>query len=266
MMRKFSVSEDQIRQFETDGFLMVRDLFEAEEIDLLFKISKSDTEKRDQVHAARDTEGRESKIWLTSQPRNDIYNAFVRCHRVSDTTEKLLGDEIYLYHYKMMVKEAQVGGRWEWHQDYGYWYHNDCLYPDMASVVIAVDQATKANGCLQVIKGSHKCGRIEHGHFGTQTGADPKRVDLLLENLEHVYCEMEQGDVLFFHSNLLHSSDANDSDEPRWLLICCYNTRHNPCRDLSGHPSYQYMEKWPDDQIVEIGLKQWSDIKNSTEK
>ena len=100
-------------------------------MDLLFKISKSDTEKRDQVYLARDTEGRESKLWLTSQPRNNIYNAFVRRHHVSDTTEELLSDEIYLYHYKMMVKEAKVGGRWEWHQDYGYWYHNDCFYSEM---------------------------------------------------------------------------------------------------------------------------------------
>ena len=76
----------------------------------------------------------------------------------------------------------------------------------MANVVIAVDRSTKANGCLQVIKGAHKYGRIEHGHFSNQTDANPKRVDLLLENLEHVYCEMEQGDALFFHSNLLHSS------------------------------------------------------------
>ena len=112
--------------------------------------------------------------------------------------EKLLGDEIYLYHSKMMVKEAKVGGRWEWHQDYGYWYHNHCLYPDMGSVVISVDDANKSNGCLQVIKGSHKCGRIEHGCFGDQTVADPKRVDLLLENLECVYCEMRRGDALFF--------------------------------------------------------------------
>ena len=264
-MRKFSVSKQQIRQFETDGFLMVRDLFSAEEMDLLLQISKSDTEKQDQLHSAPDTEGRESRLWLTSEPRKDIYNAFARCHRVSEAMEKLLGHEIYLYHYKMMVKEAKVGGRWEWHQDYGYWYHNHCLYPDMGSVVIAVDPATMANGCLQVIKGSHRCGRIEHGRFGNQTGADPKRVDLILENLEHVYCEMEQGDALFFHANLLHSSDPNESDKPRWLMICCYNTRHNPCNDLPGHPSYRYMEKWPDDRIVEVGYKQWTEMKSGAE-
>jgi len=266
MMRKFSVSKQQIRKFDTDGFLIVRDLFSVEEMNLLLQISKSDNEKKDQIDSFKDTEGRESKTWLTSEPRKDIYNAFVRCHRVSETMEKLLGNEIYLYHYKMMVKEAKVGGRWEWHQDYGYWYHNHCLYPDMGSVVISVDDANKSNGCLQVIKGSHKCGRIEHGRFGDQTGADPKRVDLLLENLECVYCEMKRGDALFFHSNLLHSSEPNNSNEPRWLLIGCYNTKHNLCNDLPGHPSYNYMEKWTDDQIIEVGTKQWIQMKSSVEK
>jgi len=73
MTRKSSVSEDQNRQCETDGFLMVRDLFEAEEMDLRFKISKSDTGKRGQIHAVRDTEGRKIKLWLASQPRRGTY-------------------------------------------------------------------------------------------------------------------------------------------------------------------------------------------------
>ena len=263
-MRDFQFSPTQIQQFQTDGFLMARSLFNREEMELLFNIAKRDLEKQSRVHVARDAEGRESKLWLTSDPREDIYNAFVRCHRIADTMEGLLGDEIYLYHYKMMVKEPQVGGAWEWHQDYGYWYHNGCLYPDMGSVMIAVDRASKANGCLQVIKGSHRCGRIEHGRSGTQTGANPERVKLLLDHgMELVYCEMEPGDALFFHANLLHSSAPNTSDDPRWTLICCYNTKHNPCRDLSGHPSYRYMEKWSDARILEIGRKQWKEMGNN---
>ena len=37
----------------------------------------------------------------------------------------MLGDEVYHFHHKMMVKEPRVGGAWEWHQDYGYWYSNN---------------------------------------------------------------------------------------------------------------------------------------------
>lgn len=47
--------------------------------------------------------------------------------------------------------------------------------------------------------------------------------------LDLVYVEMEPGDVLFFHPNLLHRSDQNKSDHPRWAMICCYNAaRNNP--------------------------------------
>lgn len=42
----------------------------------------------------------------------------------------------------------------------------------MASCFVAVDAATRENGYLQVLKGSHKLGRIEHGRVGGQTGTD----------------------------------------------------------------------------------------------
>jgi ectoine hydroxylase-related dioxygenase (phytanoyl-CoA dioxygenase family) len=260
-MQAFKATPEQIAQFNEDGYLMVPGLFDAEEMDLLLKIGKADHEKAEMVRASKDTEGRESKLWLTSDlDREDIYNGFVRCHRLVDTMEAVMGDEVYLYHYKMMVKEPRVGGAWEWHQDYGYWYNNNCLFPDLASCMIAVDGATKSNGCLQVLRGSHKLGRIEHGTYGTQTGAHPDRVEAAAKVLDLVYCEMEPGTALFFHANTLHRSDANESDDPRWTLICCYNTRHNPCDDLRGHPSYRKLDKWPDERIKELGRRQLARI------
>jgi ectoine hydroxylase-related dioxygenase (phytanoyl-CoA dioxygenase family) len=41
-----------------------------------------------------------------------------------------------------------------------------------------------------------------------------------------VYVEMEPGDALFFHCNLLHSSDQNNSDMRRWAMITSFNQRH----------------------------------------
>jgi ectoine hydroxylase-related dioxygenase (phytanoyl-CoA dioxygenase family) len=42
-----------------------------------------------------------------------------------------------------------------------------------------------------------------------------------------VYCEIEPGDALFFHPNLLHRSEANLSEFPRWSVISCYNAQSN---------------------------------------
>ncbi len=254
----FNVSQQQIEQFRADGYLLVEGLYNAEEMELLLNIGKTDTEKNEMVHAPRDAQGRESKLWLASDTdRSDIYNAICHGRRMVDTMEALMDDEVYLYHYKMMVKEPRVGGAWEWHQDYGYWYNNGALYPDMASCMIAVDRAHPGNGCLQVLRGSHRIGRIEHGRYGTQTGAHPERVALAEQHLERVHCEMNPGSALFFHANLLHCSDANESEDPRWSLICCYNTRHNPCDDKPGHPSYQPLEKWDDGRVVEMGRQQY---------
>ncbi|GFS22834.1 ectoine dioxygenase-like [Elysia marginata] len=79
-----------------------------------------------------------------------------RCEKVVTTAEKLLGGEVYHYHTKLMMKEAYTGGAHVWHQDYGYWYKNGCLFPDMITVFIAIDKCWKENGCLQVADSSIK--------------------------------------------------------------------------------------------------------------
>lgn len=66
-------------------------------------------------------------------------------------------------------------------------------------------RCTKANGCLQVLKGSHKMGRIDHATVGRQAGADLERVEEAKKLFPLVHVEMEPGDTLFFHCNLLHT-------------------------------------------------------------
>lgn len=65
------VSDAQVAQFREDGFLVVENLFDADEVELLRKIAKSDREKRDRLSDRTDTEGRTTKLWLTSEARED---------------------------------------------------------------------------------------------------------------------------------------------------------------------------------------------------
>ena len=74
-----------------------------------------------------------------------------RCERMVRSAEAILEGEVYHYHSKMIMKDPLVGGAWTWHQDYGYWYRNGVLWPLLVSVSIAIDPATRDNGCLQVI-------------------------------------------------------------------------------------------------------------------
>lgn len=256
-MTPFPLADDQVARFQRDGFLLVENLFDSEEIDLLRQVARADHGLVQSSYGRRDGQGGVVKLALSNEVGDDLYSAFVRSRRVADSMERLLGDEVYHYHHKMILKDPLVGGAWEWHQDYGYWYNNGCLFPDMGSCMIAVDRATRENGCLQVLKGSHHMGRVDHGSVGDQTGADPERVTAALQRLERVHCEMAPGSALFFHGNLLHCSDQNHSPEPRWAFIGCYNTRRNDPYKESKHPRYTYLEKWPDEKIKEVGRRQW---------
>ena len=246
----FQLSEQQLSKFLDDGFLVTRQLFDPEEAEKLLHLAKSDAELLNESYAKTDASGGESRLAVRNGLDDSPYAAIVRSQRIVNTMQALLADEVYHYHHKMMLKEPKVGGAWEWHQDYGYWYKNGCLFPDMASCLIAMDRAVRANGCLQVIRGSHKMGRLNHTKTGEQKGADGARVEAALARMELHYCELDPGDAIFFHGNLLHRSDQNTSDHPRWSLICCFNTRHNdPITEDGRHPNNSPLEIWSDQRV-----------------
>jgi Phytanoyl-CoA dioxygenase (PhyH) len=247
--RLFSTGE--LAEYHANGYLFVRKLFDADEMRILLDYAKNDAALIAGAAGRKDSTGQVTKLTLWNEAGDDLYSMFSRSTRIVDRMEQLLGGEVYHYHTKMMLKEPLVGGAWEWHQDYGYWYHNGCLFPLLASCLIAVDRATKDNGCLQVIKGSHQMGRIDHGRTGDQTCADMERVEAALERMELVYIEAGPGDALFFHSNLLHRSDQNRSPNPRWSLICCYNAARNDPYKESRHPRYTPLVKAADSAIRE---------------
>ncbi len=256
------LSDLEVSQYHHDGYVIAKSFFSRSEVDLLSRSSREDHELDKRSFGRNDGEGGTVRLSLWNHPGDGIYGMFARCERMVRSVEKLLGGEVYHYHSKMIMKDAKVGGAWAWHQDYGYWYQNGVLFPDLCSVSIAVDSATRENGCLQVIPGSHHCGRINHVLSGEQAGADMERVNEILKRLPLVYCVMEPGDAVFFHSNLLHRSDQNVSDLPRWSMICCYNSaRNNPYKE-SHHPCYTPLQVVPDSRIQEVGIKRFDSGSN----
>ncbi len=249
----------QVAAYHADGYTVAKRLFDAEEIGLLARSAKADNELDKRSFGRADGEGGVVRLSLWNHPGDGIYGMFARCERMVRSCEKLLGGEVYHYHSKMILKDPKVGGAWAWHQDYGYWYQNGVLFPLLTSVFIAVDPCRRENGCLQVLRGSHHAGRINHVLTGEQAGADREHVDELAKRLELVYVEMDPGDAIFFHANLLHRSDQNTSDHPRWSMICCYNAaRNDPYKD-SHHPRYTPLDVVPDAAIKQVGEKRFAE-------
>jgi len=252
-MANFQLTAEQMVNYHTDGYVIVKNFLNEKEVKKLQDIAFDDGLMRKHAFDLNDQSGKKTKLTLWYSPGNDAYGLLTKSSRMARSADKLMDGETAVCHFhsKLMQKEPKVGGAWEWHQDYGYWYKNEFLFPDqMISIMIAITEANKSNGCLQVIKGTHKMGRIEHGFAGEQVGASQHYVDLALKTMEHVYVELNAGDALFFHSNLLHRSEANTSDKPRWSLISCYNRASKvPYNEPSGSSTVP-LEAVPDEALM----------------
>ena len=251
------ITHDQIQAFDRDGFVQVDGLFTPRESEILLAHAHATGvggRVRQHLSDMPDADGRSSKLALWTELGDDVFAAVSASRRIVDSARALLRDEVYHWHRKVMLKEPGQGGAWEWHQDYGYWYHDACPYPRLVSCLVALDAASRENGCLKVLVGSHHLGRLDHGSVGNQSGADRERVEELVRRLPVRYVEVAPGAALFFHCNTLHSSEQNRSERWRTSYICCYNGMSNaPILAGRGHGRPVPIILAPDDAIERIG-------------
>ena len=126
----------------------------------------------------------------------------------------------------------------------------------MLSCMIAISAAKLGNGCLEFVPGSHKLGRIDHVTVNDQVVAEPERVEVAISRYGKAACELEAGDAVFFHCNLLHRSMSNQSEDARLSLINCYNTRENDPFIDHHHPGYSKLDIQKDSEVLGAAKRQ----------
>lgn len=253
-MKSYTLTPEQIARYHNEGYLIAENFLSDAEIARLYAIATGNETLHKHAFDLNDLTGRKTRLTLWYTPGNDAYGLLTKSRRIVEASNLLMEGEAAVCHFhsKLMEKQPRVGGAWEWHQDYGYWYKNEFLFPgQMLSVMIAITDADRENGCLQVIKGSHKMGRIEHGFSGEQVGASQHYVDLALKTMSLVHVEIKAGAALFFHPNLLHRSEANLSERSRWSLISVYNRSSNPPYNEPSGSSMVPLQAVPDEALLE---------------
>jgi len=251
-MKKY-LSSDQISLYNNDGYLILKEFCSKREIDNLLDYASKDSSISDNVLDLNDESGKKTKLSLWFTPGDNIFGYLSRSEKVVNSISQLLESDspVCHFHSKLLQKKPRIGGAWEWHQDYGYWYKNQFMFPNqLISIMVALSPANKENGCIQFIKGSHKLGRLNHGFKGEQVGADMEMVDNALKTMEIVYSELNAGDALIFHSNILHRSAANLSENPRWSIISCYCSQSNLAYNESSSTWKEPIKVVPNNAIL----------------
>ena len=114
-----------------------------------------------------------------------------------------------------MNKPAREGTVLVWHQD--RWTHLD--RDPLLTIWTALDPATKANGCVEIIPGAHH--RLINPEHNSGFLTDEQAADLLRNN-ERVYLELAAGESVLLHNYLPHGSGVNSTDSPRRAFSVCY--------------------------------------------
>ncbi|WP_321475233.1 polysaccharide pyruvyl transferase family protein [uncultured Paludibaculum sp.] len=123
---------------------------------------------------------------------------------------------ISIFRVMMMNKPASQGTYLPWHQDAGDVWKLD--RDPLVTSWIALDPATRLNGCVQVIPGSHHLGLLSKNG----STLSPEHVEQYCPEDRIEYLELEPGEGLLLHNWLLHRSEVNRTGTPRRALSACY--------------------------------------------
>jgi len=245
----------QLDQYRRDGFLIFPDLFTAAEVEILrrevARVAQVETDAVVREGAARAPKSLFRLHETDGATASPAFRALARTPRALAVAQQVLGDvRLYLHHSKVNVKTAIEGSVWPWHQDYGSWQRDGIPVPDLATVMIALDDATEFNGCLYFLPGSHRAGRVDP-YFDTSTAyklwAVPleRMAEMLRAGPPTVAVAGRAGMAAIFHCNLMHASGHNLSSDDRWQAYLCYNTVANRPADVENpRPDYVRSRNW----------------------
>lgn len=228
----------ETKAYHEQGYCVIRRLVSPERLQAVtHRLELAVTRKLNPAIAVQIEPGRENDPPDPANPwknirkaaylirHDEFFQQFVSDESFVGLARALLDDDIRCLGDEAQLKPPRVGSAHPWHQDQPYY---SGLAAHFATIWLALDPATKANGCMQVIPGSHRRGII-----GRRSGKAWFE-DGELDTREAVHAELESGDALVFHSLTAHGSDRNETAHPRRSFIFRYV-------DVAGLPA----EHWP---------------------
>jgi ectoine hydroxylase len=251
------LTPSQLNQFERDGWLMLENLFSAEEVaTLMDDVPRIFALRRDEV--VREKDGETPRSAFAAQTYSDPFRRLGRHPRLIEPVQKILDGPVYLHQFKVNAKAAFDGDVWQWHQDYGTWQRDDGMpEPRALNIALFLEDVTTFNGPLMFIPGSHNDGVLGAGHDTATTSyplwtLDQKTVAALANEKGMLAPLGKAGSVLMFHSNLVHGSPGNMSPFSRTIVYISACHVDNHIRQFNrpkwiAHRDFTAIECLPDD-------------------
>jgi ectoine hydroxylase len=227
------LTQEQLQQFDRDGYLFFPSLFSAAEVKTLTdEVPALFAEHRPENVREKDSDAVRTNF--AAHMYNAVYARLGRHPRMIEPVKQLFGEDVYMHQFKINGKVAFDGDLWQWHQDYGTWQADDQM-PEARAMNIAIflNEVNEFNGPLMFIPGSHRTGVVEAEHDTSTTSyplwtIDHDTIRRLVERGGLVAPKGPAGSMIMFHGCLVHASTANLSPWDRWnvYLSLCAVSNH----------------------------------------
>ncbi len=254
------LKQQQLEDFEHDGYLFFPSLFNADEVKtlidevpLLYSQQRPENVREKGSDAVRTN----FAAHMYSAP----FARLGRHPRMIDPVRQILGEELYMHQFKINGKMAFDGDVWQWHQDYGTWKNDDQM-PEARAMNIAIflDEVNEFNGPLMFIPGSHKLGVIDAKHDLATTSyplwtIDNDSIGKLVGRGGIVSPKGPAGSMILFHSCLVHASTSNLSPWNRvsvYLSLCAVSNHIRRFKRPAyiAHRDFTPITCLPDDCLI----------------
>ena len=248
-----SLSYEQLAQYSDDGFLLVENVFTDEEIQpVLDDFAAMVDGWADRLYAAgkiTDKHADEDVYTRLVSLEKEWPNAAALMHwhasmqpalskiwasdKLLDVVEQFIGPDI-VGHPVVGIRAKTPNTKLmtpPWHQDNAYLIEGseDTFQP---TVWIPFVDVSAENGTLQVVRGTHKLGRVLPHHLEKHLGHERSWYlyikDEDLNEADYVTCDMKKGSVLWHSNTLVHRSTENYSDKVRWSVDLRYQRPGEP--------------------------------------
>jgi len=255
------LTDDQLQQFNTQGFLFFPDWFTPTEVSVLRK-GADYVYGLDREEVVIESNG-VPRTAFAAHTYNEAFRRLAAHPRLIGPVVQILGEEVYTHQYKVNAKAAFDGEIWQWHQDFGTWHRDDEMpEPRAMNIALFLDDVTAANGPLLFIPGSHRSGVLPADHDLETTSyplwtLDRETVSNLADTSGIATPLGKAGSVIMFHSNLVHASPPNISPFGRiivYLSLCAISNHIRRFKRVAwrAHRDFTPIEPLTDDCLEDL--------------
>lgn len=218
------LSEEQVRFYREQGYLVVENRIPLSEIEALRAeiarlteaargMTRSD-ERLDLEDSHSPEAPRVRRIKLPHR-QSPVFEGLMRSDWVLAPVRDLIGKDLRLHTSKLNMKSAGYGAAIEWHQDFAFYPHTN---DDVLAVGVIIDDMAEENGPLMVFPQTHKGPIFDHHADGVFVGA----MDLAASGFDMndaVALSGPAGSISIHHGRIVHGSALNTSARDRRLLF-----------------------------------------------